>query len=209
MSRIAAALRELIAAGVTGDSLVAAIERIEAAEKPTRTRGAIRTERWRERLKASQSVTVTECDASVSSPAPPSDSSPITPPITPPTPSPSSIARGRVRGARLPADWQPADADLKFASDLGLNRFEIDREIAKFCDYWHARAGPNALKCDWSATWRSWCRKAMDIAGKDNGKRTVQDAAREMVGRLADFGEVPTAVRSGARSSPTRLLPPR
>jgi hypothetical protein len=136
MSVIAAALRELIAAGVTGDGLVEAIERIEAAENPMRIRGAIRTERWRERHKASQTVTVTECDASVSSPAPPSDGSPITLPITPSTPSPSSIPRERVRGARLPADWQPADAGLKFAGDLGLGSFEIDREIAKFRDYW-------------------------------------------------------------------------
>lgn len=58
MSVIAAALRELMAAGVTGDALIAAIERIEAAatsvaEKPDRSKAAERMARYREHRKAS------------------------------------------------------------------------------------------------------------------------------------------------------------
>lgn len=46
---ISAILRELVAAGVTGDALVTAIERIEAASVPVRTSGAERQRRYRAR----------------------------------------------------------------------------------------------------------------------------------------------------------------
>ena len=33
-------------------------------------------------------------------------------------------------------------------------------EAAKFSDFWHAKAGKDAVKLDWCATWRNWCRNA-------------------------------------------------
>lgn len=62
MSVIAAAVRHLMAAGVTGDALLAAIADLEAevrAEPKPRSSGAIRQERYR-RNKASQVTDVTE-----------------------------------------------------------------------------------------------------------------------------------------------------
>lgn len=56
MSVIATAVRHLMAAGVTGDALLVAIEELEAdvrAEPKPKSPGAIRTERWRQRHKAS------------------------------------------------------------------------------------------------------------------------------------------------------------
>lgn len=96
MSLSAAVIRELVAAGLSGDELIAACERIDAASeaalKPERSAGAARTARWRER-KASQSVTKRHGDVtSVTSaplplgsvsPAPPSSPNP-TPPKSPP-----------------------------------------------------------------------------------------------------------------------------
>jgi hypothetical protein len=83
-----AIVRELIAAGVTGDALVTALERIEAAAAPVRSKGAERTARWRERHKPSQNVT---SDAKEIPPTPPKEnttsnlavvsSSPLSPPI--------------------------------------------------------------------------------------------------------------------------------
>lgn len=65
MSIIATAVKHLIAAGVTGDALVAAIAEMEASID-TRSTGAKRQARYRERLadKASQSVTKRNSDAS-------------------------------------------------------------------------------------------------------------------------------------------------
>ncbi len=39
-------------------------------------------------------------------------------------------------------------------------KVDVDREWAKFCDYWRAKTGASATKKDWLATWRNWCRKA-------------------------------------------------
>ncbi len=70
-------------------------------------------------------------------------------------PSPPSEVRSP-RGSRLPVDWQP-DADLTaFATQQGL---DARRVAAQFRDYWHAKAGKDAVKLDWPATWRGWCRR--------------------------------------------------
>ncbi|WP_134094086.1 hypothetical protein [Novosphingobium sp. PhB55] len=67
MSLIATAVKHLIAAGVTGDALLAAIAELETqvrAEPKPRSAGAARTQRWREnkRLNASQTSHVTAGD---------------------------------------------------------------------------------------------------------------------------------------------------
>jgi hypothetical protein len=59
MSVIAAALRELIAAGVTGDQLVMAIERIERAAAPQRSKHAEAQARYRENKKNKSSQVIT------------------------------------------------------------------------------------------------------------------------------------------------------
>lgn len=70
-------------------------------------------------------------------------------------------------GCRLPHDWQPTLDDLAFARTL-LSDDAVKRQVDVFRDYWHARAGPNSTKADWSATWRNWIRKEL---GNGNGYR--------------------------------------
>jgi hypothetical protein len=80
-------------------------------------------------------------------------------------------ARARPAATRIPDDWQLSDADREFAGGV-LPCQQIDIELAKFRDYWLARAGPAAVKHNWSATWRNWCRKAVEInGGKGNADR--------------------------------------
>jgi hypothetical protein len=79
----------------------------------------------------------------------------------PQQPSAASPPRPSPKGSRLPEDWQPDDAARQFAVGLGL-RPDAVRE--RFCDYWHAKAGRDAAKLDWPATWRSWCRRDADNA---------------------------------------------
>ena len=69
--------------------------------------------------------------------------------------------RARARPTRLPDDWQPNLDDLAFAKEL-LPPHIVAREADKFRDYWRARAGPTAVKHDWSAAWRNWCRKELE-----------------------------------------------
>ncbi len=63
------------------------------------------------------------------------------------------------RGCRLPDDFEP-DYDFALAEGLPPERIKI--EIAKFRDYWRSKAGANATKIDWQATWRNWVRNSKD-----------------------------------------------
>lgn len=60
------------------------------------------------------------------------------------------------RGSRLPLDWRPEPDEAGYAHSLGLNP---DAVAENFRDFWHAKAGKDATKLDWSATWRGWCRR--------------------------------------------------
>jgi hypothetical protein len=60
------------------------------------------------------------------------------------------------RGSRLATDWRPDGEAVEFAQSLGLNP---DGIAAQFRDYWHAKPGKEAVKLDWPATWRGWCRR--------------------------------------------------
>ncbi|WP_273760491.1 DUF1376 domain-containing protein [Bartonella sp. ML70XJBT.G] len=63
------------------------------------------------------------------------------------------------RGSRLPDDFEP---DYDFALAEGLPPERIKVEMAKFRDYWRSKAGANATKIDWQATWRNWVRNSKD-----------------------------------------------
>lgn len=66
-------------------------------------------------------------------------------------------------GSRLPADWSLPDEWGEWAaSDGGMSGDDIRREAAKFGDFWRAKAGKDGRKVDWFATWRNWCRRAME-----------------------------------------------
>lgn len=68
------------------------------------------------------------------------------------------------RGSRLPAGWSPGDEGMAFAAGLGLVNGRAEAELAKFRDFWAAKAGKDAAKLDWGATWRNWARRASEAA---------------------------------------------
>ncbi len=113
-----------------------------------------------------------------------------------PQPHPDKKERKEVeaRGTRLAKDWQPSSDDLDFAEKQNLSEAEISLEAEKFRDYWYARAGPGAIKRDWSATWRNWIRARFKY-GKPNGQHTETDRdrrkreSREALNKLGAFGE--------------------
>ena len=74
------------------------------------------------------------------------------------------------------------------ATKLGLDAATAHREFAAFCDYWRARPGPGATKCDWDSTWRNWCRRRTNFAppaadavrlGQMTFKQRDEEAGRE------------------------------
>lgn len=73
---------------------------------------------------------------------------------------------GGKRGSRLPDDWQPTPADWRFARERGLGDASIRDQVERFTDYWRAKPGKDGVKLDWSATWRTWVRNAVQWADK-------------------------------------------
>jgi len=82
------------------------------------------------------------------------------------------------RATRIADNWRPNDADREFAESFGFSTPEIDTTADGFRDYWRAKAGRDAGKLDWSATWRNWVRRQNRVVGKaDNGRgRSRSDA---------------------------------
>lgn len=73
----------------------------------------------------------------------------------------------KAAGCRLPDDFAP---DLDWAVSNGLQPQVALVEAAKFRDYWSAKAGRDAVKLDWAATWRNWVRRALESAPRRAGR---------------------------------------
>lgn len=67
---------------------------------------------------------------------------------------------GPKKGHRLPDDWQLPKpwGEWTLAEYPAWTADIVRLEAAKFADHWHAKAGKDATKTDWEATWRNWCR---------------------------------------------------
>lgn len=60
------------------------------------------------------------------------------------------------RSSRIPPDFGMTPERRGYAEKLKLNPIAV---MEAFVDYWNAASGANARKCDWEATWRTWCRR--------------------------------------------------
>ena len=69
------------------------------------------------------------------------------------------------KGSRLSKEWEPTDADWQSAL-LKLGAEAAREEFEKFCDHWHAKAGKDAVKLDWDATYRNWNRNAYNFRSR-------------------------------------------
>lgn len=63
------------------------------------------------------------------------------------------------RGSRLPNDWElPGEwLDWALAEHPHWGPQTVHGIAAKFGRYWRAKAGKDATKLDWLATWQNWC----------------------------------------------------
>lgn len=66
------------------------------------------------------------------------------------------------KGTRLPDDWTLPDECRAWAISKQMPEFVVLREAEKFRDFWRSRAGQTAVKLDWAATWRNWCRNWLE-----------------------------------------------
>lgn len=66
------------------------------------------------------------------------------------------------RATRLPDGWvlPKAWGEWALSERPDFTEADVRREAACFADHWHAKAGADARKVDWQATWRNWVRRA-------------------------------------------------
>jgi hypothetical protein len=89
------------------------------------------------------------------------------------------------RGTRLPADWHPAAADTLRACSEGL---DPEEEAGAFRDFWIAEDGPKAIKRDWNAAFRTWCRHSAERHARHGaGARLSTDEDRNRRTREAIY----------------------
>jgi len=91
---------------------------------------------------------------------------------------PPNGGQKKAQGSRLPDDWWPDDTDVAAAQREGLNDADIEREAAKFRDYWVGVPGQRGRKADWRATWRNWVRKAAEGRQRSPPRNAPQGRGR-------------------------------
>jgi len=79
----------------------------------------------------------------------------------PPAASPAAPPKTN-QGTRLPKDWKLPKGwgDWALQSRSDMTEDAVRHQAACFADYWHGKAGADARKADWEATWRNWIRRA-------------------------------------------------
>ena len=184
---------ELIAAGVSSDTIVAVAKLIAEAEITAKIRAQTRdrVQRFRERKRdvTLPCVTVT------------------LPPPAYTTPRRVSEPKRVLRHAKhsLPTDFELSESDNRHAVNAGWSQNRVDSELIRFRD--HAAAN-DRRQADWHAAWRNWVSSPFNATknGGTNGHhhaanpagKTVSDVAREL---LAEH-------RARADEPPDGLLPP-
>lgn len=194
-------LQLLMEAGLEGERLLAVVRSIDAdmsadisADKTRTETGHERRKRldrerkWRARhadngadIRADMSADLPPQGKEVP-PDPPKKTQPQDSPLSAPS-GPSPPTGGAKRGSRIPADFPgQREIDDVLGKVDGLDRPRAEREAPKFRDYWLAQPGQRGVKLDWLATWRNWCRKALEMnSGPGPPERPISGAAKYLI----------------------------
>jgi hypothetical protein len=105
------------------------------------------------------------------------------------TPGRSRKSRRSDVSTRITADWQPTATDRLEAQRRGL---DPDEAATAFRDYFLGLSGPDALSPDWSARFRTWCRRELNSPSR---QRHMTMAVRG--GRAPSNGFDALALRDG------------
>lgn len=170
----AATVRALKAAGVSDSQILDAIikadeERMARARDGNRTRQA--AHRARHGNNAVTPVTVVTDDEQNKIPPDPLKQN-NSPKEKPPK-------GGQKKGARLPDDWQPEDADRDYGVKLGFSNSEIDGMAEDLRLWASAAAGPAATKRNWGSAFKGWMRREARKRPQNGGKLALVSSTPE------------------------------
>jgi hypothetical protein len=93
-------------------------------------------------------------------------------------------------GTRLPPGWEPSELDRAFAVQHGIPPPEIARQAVRFVNHWRGKAGRDALRADWSAMWRNWILKFVELEEAHharNGNRKPAGRVENLAAAFADL----------------------
>ncbi len=158
-------MRELMAAGLSGDALLGAMERIEARWERWNSAEAVdisaerrrAKDRERKRIGSKNSAEIPQIPQIPRNSAEDALSC---------LREDSKKERKQERGSRISAEWKPSEPDRQFARDHGCSEAEVNSEAAGFVDFWKAKPGKDGVKLDWSATWHNRIRAFCERKGK-------------------------------------------
>lgn len=123
-----------------------------------------------------------------------------------------TIVSPKKRASRLSEDWElPEDfREWCHAEWPGIRDPFIASQADRFRDYWVSKAGKDAAKVNWLATWRNWMRRAVEEAGRKSGQQRqrepigselfYQSAARDLRNANAEIGPDKVGDRENAGS---------
>ncbi len=190
---IAEILKELIAAGLQGESLVAAVERIEQAQ-PKAIDATAERRRAKDRARYRERIGIP--------PKPPF------PPKTTETTEDGKVSlsssttlenqtntevrkKERARKSLLPDDWQPKPQHYAKAETQNQPRFHVEQKAEDMRNWARSKA---IMRADWDATFFGFLRPPE--RGARNGKTSPSDRAYELAGQVREAELAASAGRS-------------
>lgn len=121
-----------------------------------------------------------------------------------PAATPTSMPSRAKTATRLPDDWILPKAwgewALQERPDMAAN--EVRKEAEVFADYWRAKAGADARKADWQATWRNWVRRCDGRKASARGASMSQQHTGETAYQRSMRERAQAIVPSIARQAP-------
>lgn len=208
MSGIGSLVERLVAAGLSiaeASEIIAAAFAAGAAGAPLRkSPGALRQEKWRERLKASQSVTD---ETPRKSPEPASQS--VSNRLETSQRDAASLSidkkenqkkekKERERASQLPPEWRPDEASWTEGVSILGSPDRAELELKKFRNH-AAEKGRTSKR--WCSAWANWAIKAVEYGGRSgNGSSAIRtNSASQQSGSAPVFAGVAAATERRAR----------
>lgn len=98
------------------------------------------------------------------------------------------------KGTRLSPEWKLPDdwrqwTRLSFAHATDAM---VSAEADQFRDFWISKAGKEAAKLDWQATWRNWCRNSKNLSGLPRASRPINTGRMAWDEHKAKLAYLPT-----------------
>lgn len=202
MSLTAAVVRELVAAGLSGEALVTACERIQTDDYRVQDPVAERRrayDRNRKRAKTNNN-SIGIPPESTGTPSLDKETPPDPQKKLNPSPKENPLRGQKKRAERFPDGFEP---DWDFALRLGFSRKQAETELAKLRDW--SLSSEHGAKLDWDAAWRNWMRNATPRATSPPVSRSpVVVAASQILSERQDESKF-----DSSNHPDVKFLPPR